>query len=185
MARIKNKKTFSTRLLGWWDKNRREMPWRAKRGARPDPYHVLLSEFMLQQTQVSTVIPYFHKFIKAFPTLNHLARAPIDEVRRLWAGLGYYARARHLKACAQMIMKQHGGVIPQDEEILRQLPGIGPYTSAAIAAIAFGRPANVVDGNVKRVMARFHGVTPPLPGAADRLAALAATHAPQKRAGDY
>lgn len=185
MPGMKKKKTFSAALLAWWDQNRREMPWRAKKGNRANPYHVLLSEFMLQQTQVSTVIPYFRKFIRRFPSLPALARARLDEVRRLWAGLGYYARARNLQACAVSIIKKHGGRIPQDEISLQALPGIGPYTAAAIAAIAYHKPANVVDSNVKRVMARFHGVAAPLPSAAERLTALASTHVPQKRAGDY
>jgi A/G-specific adenine glycosylase len=157
------------------------MPWRARGGARPNPYHVLLSEFMLQQTGVSTVIPYFEKFIRRWPTLPALARARLDEVRAQWAGLGYYRRAAFLHRCAQAIVKNHGGRMPGSEAELRALPGIGPYTAAALAAIVFDQPANVVDGNVERVVARLFAFG----GKKEELRALAAQLVPQKRAGDY
>jgi A/G-specific adenine glycosylase len=168
-------------LLRWYDRHARIMPWRAQGGKKPNPYHVLLSEFMLQQTGVSTVIPYFQKFIRRWPTLPALAKAELDEVRAAWAGLGYYRRASFLHRCAQAIVKIHGGRMPSTEEELLALPGIGPYTAAALAAIAFDRPANVVDGNVERVMARLHAHG----GKREALKTLAAPLVPPKRPGDY
>ena len=140
---------------------------------------------MLQQTRVATVAPYYLGFLRRFPSLSALAKAPLEEVLAAWAGLGYYARARKLHQCARHIMQHHGGAFPRDAERLRALPGIGPYTAAAIAAIAFGRRQSVVDGNVLRIMARLHGVHTPLPKAAKRLAALAEALTPARRAGDY
>jgi A/G-specific adenine glycosylase len=150
-------------LLGWYDRHRRVMPWRAGKGRRPDPYHVWLSEIMLQQTTVATVGPYFMKFVEKWPTVGALARAKQDDVLTAWAGLGYYARARNLHKCAQAVVRDHGGKFPQTEEELLALPGIGPYTAAAIASIAFDRPAVAVDGNVERVVARFCRIEEPLP----------------------
>jgi len=161
------------------------MPWRAKKGEKPDPYRVWLSEIMLQQTTVATVGPYFLKFIARWPTLKRLARAQLDDVLRLWAGLGYYRRAKMLHACAREVMEKHGGVFPQDEKTLLGLPGFGPYTAAAVTAIAFGKSANVVDGNVERVMARIFAVQTPLPNAKPELRRLAARLAPQDKCGDY
>ena len=156
---------FRRDLLAWYDRHRRALPWRAKAGIKPDPYHVWLSEIMLQQTVVVTVIPYFQKFVENWPTVQDLAAAPLDEVTQAWAGLGYYARARNLHKCAQVIMKEHNGRFPRDTETLKTLPGIGDYTSGAIAAIAFDRPASAMDGNVERVLARYYCVTTPLPEA--------------------
>lgn len=153
------------KLLGWFDDNRRVMPWRAPRGRRPDPYHVWLSEVMLQQTTVATVGPYFQKFIGKWPRLADLAAASRDDVMTAWAGLGYYARARNLHACAQKVMTEYGGTFPATEEGLLDLPGIGPYTAAAVAAIAFDRPTVAVDGNVERVVSRLYRVQDPMPGA--------------------
>jgi A/G-specific adenine glycosylase len=172
-------------LLRWYDAHARVLPWRAKKGKRPNPYHVLLSEFMLQQTTVTTVKPYFATFLKRWPALQTLAAADLEEIRAAWAGLGYYRRARFLHAAARAIVKEHGGKIPQDEATLLTIPGIGPYTAAAIATIAYDVPANVVDGNVLRVMARLYAVKEPLPQSAPRLKKYAALHVPQKRAGDY
>jgi A/G-specific adenine glycosylase len=172
-------------LLAWYDRHRRVMPWRAGKGQKPDPYRVWLSEIMLQQTTVATVGPYFQKFIKRWPTLKDLASAKLDDVLRLWAGLGYYRRARMLHACARVLRDEFGGKFPRDEETLRTLPGFGPYTAAAVAAIAFGKSANVVDGNVERVMARVFCVSAPLPKAKAELREVAATLVPQKRCGDY
>ncbi|MDE1901221.1 MAG: A/G-specific adenine glycosylase [Alphaproteobacteria bacterium] len=161
------------------------MPWRAAPGEKPDPYRVWLSEIMLQQTTVATVGPYFRQFVERWPTLDDLAAASLDDILRLWAGLGYYRRARLLHQCAAVVHADYGGVFPRDEDALRALPGFGPYTAAAVAAIAFDKPANVVDGNVERVMARIFAIKTPLPAAKAELRAAAATLVPQKRCGDY
>lgn len=173
------------RLLAWYDRHRRRMPWRAQPGEPADPYRVWLSEVMLQQTTVATVGPYFERFVARWPTVHHLADAPAEEVMSAWAGLGYYARARNLHACAKAVASAHGGVFPDTEDGLRGLPGIGAYTAAAVAAIAFGRTATVVDGNVERVMARLFAVEEPMPAAKARLKELAATLTPEVRPGDY
>jgi len=174
------------RILAWYDRHHRDLPWRIppKAGARPDPYHVWLSEVMLQQTTVAAVRGYFAAFTERWPTVEALAAAPSDQVLAAWAGLGYYARARNLHRCA-IAVAAAGGRFPDTEEALRALPGIGPYTAAAIAAIAFDRPATVVDGNVERVMARLHAETDPLPGVKARLHAHAAALTPARRPGDY
>src|ERR1700681_4926143 len=155
-------------LLAWYDRHRRVLPWRAPPGRRADCYHVWLSEIMLQQTTVKTVGPYYIRFLSRWPDLAALAAAPLEEVLKAWAGLGYYARARNLHACARAVVERHGGKIPESESELRQLPGIGAYTSAAIAAIAYDAAATPVDGNVERVIARLYAVTTPLPAAKDR-----------------
>lgn len=172
------------RLLAWYDAHRRRLPWRATPGARPDPYRVLLSEIMLQQTTVATVLGYFERFLARFPTLDALAAADPGEVMHAWQGLGYYRRARALHACARAIVAEHGGRVPGDEAALRALPGVGPYTAAAIRAIAFDLPAVAVDGNVERVLARLHRVEARLPGARRQLAALARPLAGDRRPGD-
>ncbi|MBM3532042.1 MAG: A/G-specific adenine glycosylase [Alphaproteobacteria bacterium] len=171
-------------LLGWYDRHRRVLPWRARAGEVADPYHVWLSEIMLQQTTVKTVAPYFVAFLKRWPTVGDLAAAELEDVLRAWAGLGYYARARNLHACARAVAAK-GGAFPSSEAELRELPGIGAYTAAAIAAIAFDRPAMPVDGNVERVVARLLAVEDPLPRAKRRLAELARGLTPQDRAGDF
>jgi A/G-specific adenine glycosylase len=172
-------------LLAWYDRDRRLLPWRAAPGEVADPYRVWLSEVMLQQTTVAAVIPYFQAFLARWPSVEALAAAPVEDVMQAWSGLGYYARARNLHACAKMVAEWRGGRFPDDEADLARLPGIGEYTAAAIAAIAFGRPAVVVDGNVERVMARLYAVTQPLPAAKPRLKALAAALTPADRPGDY
>ena len=136
------------KLLGWYDRHRRVLPWRALPGETPDPYRVWLSEIMLQQTTVVTVKPYYEKFLQLFPTIHDLAAAPDDAVMTAWAGLGYYSRARNLLKCARTLITEHDGVFPQSESTLLTLPGIGPYTAAAIAAIAFNQQAAPVDGNI-------------------------------------
>ncbi|EPX77786.1 A/G-specific adenine glycosylase [Litoreibacter arenae] len=166
------------------------MPWRVspqdrKQGIPPDPYRIWLSEVMLQQTTVAAVKAYFEKFTALWPTVTDLARAKDADVMAAWAGLGYYARARNLLKCARVVADEYGGVFPNDRASLQALPGIGPYTSAAIAAIAFDLPETVLDGNVERVMARIHAVETPLPTAKPELMALAQALTPQNRAGDY
>jgi A/G-specific adenine glycosylase len=172
-------------LLAWYDRHRRRLPWRAAPGERPEPYRVWLSEIMLQQTTVKAVAPYYARFLERFPTVERLARAPLDDVLRAWAGLGYYARARNLHACAQAVSEQHGGRFPATEAALAELPGIGPYTAAAIAAIAFDQPATPVDGNIERVVARLFAVEDALPDAKPEIRRLAATLTPAARAGDF
>jgi A/G-specific adenine glycosylase len=157
--------TFQADLLGWYDTHKRVMPWRAKDGQRPDPYHVWLSEVMLQQTTVAAVHDYFLKFIARWPDVKALAAADMGEVMQAWAGLGYYTRARNLYKCAQILAADYDGQFPEDEKELQKLPGIGPYTAAAIAAIAFDRPSVAVDGNVERVGARLFEITTPFPEA--------------------
>ena len=177
--------THAARLLAWYDRHRRTLPWRAAPGERTAPYRVWLSEIMLQQTTVATVGEYFRRFVERWPTVEALAEAPLDDVLSAWAGLGYYARARNLHACAQTVANAHGGQFPEDEAGLRALPGVGPYTAAAIQAIAFDRPASAVDGNVERVIARLYAIETPLPDAKPDIHVRAARLVPQQRAGDY
>ena len=178
---------MSEALLAWYDRHARVLPWRVPPGAgeRADPYRVWLSEVMLQQTTVAAVRDYFATFTRLWPTVEALAAAPDEEVMARWAGLGYYARARNLLKCARVVAGDLGGRFPETAEELRRLPGIGPYTSAAIAAIAFDRPEVVVDGNVERVMARLHAVQTPLPEAKPELVGHAAALTPEARPGDY
>jgi A/G-specific adenine glycosylase len=171
-------------LLAWYDRHRRVLPWRPPAGRRPDPYAVWLSEIMLQQTGVKTVGPYFEKFMARWPDVAALGRASLDDVLRMWAGLGYYSRARNLHACAVSVLRDHGGVFPDTEEGLRSLPGIGPYTAAAIAAIAFDRRTMPVDGNIERVVSRLFAVEEALPQAKPVIQQLAATLLSGSRAGD-
>lgn len=171
-------------LLAWYDRHRRRLPWRAEGGERADPYRVWLSEIMLQQTTVAAVGPYFHKFLDRFPNVQALAEAPSDDVMRLWAGLGYYARARNLHACAKAVAAR-GGIFPETEAGLIELPGIGPYTAAAIAAIAFDEQATVVDGNIERVITRLYAVEEEMPRAKPLIHALTEPLTPKKRPGDF
>ena len=171
-------------LLQWYDRHRRRLPWRAAPGERSDPYRVWLSEIMLQQTTVKAVGPYFEKFVTRWPEVTALGNASLDDVLRMWAGLGYYSRARNLHACAVMVTRDHGGVFPDTEEGLRGLPGIGPYTAAAIAAIAFERHTMPVDGNIERVVSRLFAVEEELPQAKPLIQRLAATLLANSRAGD-
>ena len=172
-------------LLRWYDEDRRELPWRYHHREQPDPYRVWLSEIMLQQTTVKAVKPYFQRFIARWPTVADLAAAPLDDVLTMWAGLGYYSRARNLHKCAQTIVEHHAGIFPSDEAELQALPGIGPYTAAAIAAIAFGLPATPVDGNVERIIARLFGIDEPLPLAKPEIRRFAASLTPARRPGDF
>jgi A/G-specific adenine glycosylase len=182
--------TLGQDLLSWYDRHARVMPWRVSprdraAGIPPDPYRVWLSEVMLQQTTVAAVKDYFHRFTARWPTVSALAAAEDAEVMGEWAGLGYYARARNLLKCARVVVANHGGRFPAGREGLLTLPGIGPYTASAIAAIAFDEPATVVDGNVERVMARMFRVEAPLPEAKPELTRLAERLTPQVRPGDY
>nr|WP_255509476.1 A/G-specific adenine glycosylase [Oceaniovalibus sp. ACAM 378] len=181
---------MSDALLLWYDSHARSMPWRVppdqrQAGVRPDPYRIWLSEVMLQQTTVAAVRAYFRRFTERWPTVGDLAAAEDADVMAEWAGLGYYARARNLLKCARAVVADHGGLFPDTRDGLLALPGIGPYTAAAVSSIAFDRPETVVDGNVERVMARIFAITDPLPRAKPRLSALAATLTPSARPGDY
>jgi len=171
-------------LLDWYDRHRRVLPWRPPAGQRPDPYAVWLSEVMLQQTGVKTVGPYFEKFLARWPDVAALGRASLDDVLRMWAGLGYYSRARNLHACAVAVLRDHDGVFPDTEEGLQALPGIGPYTAAAVAAIAFDRRTMPVDGNIERVVSRLFAVEETLPQAKPVIQELATTLLGASRAGD-
>ncbi|CDZ53450.1 A/G-specific adenine glycosylase [Neorhizobium galegae] len=182
--------THAQKLLTWYDRHHRELPWRvspaaAKAGERADPYHIWLSEVMLQQTTVQAVKPYFAKFLTLWPKVTDLAAAPVEDVMAAWAGLGYYARARNLKKCAEAVAAEHGGVFPDTEEGLRALPGIGDYTSAAISAIAFNRQSAVMDGNVERVISRLYAIDAPLPGSKPAMKARVAELTPTERPGDF
>ncbi len=172
-------------LLCWYVVDKRRLPWRVEAGGRPDPYRVWLSEVMLQQTTVAAVKPYFERFTVRWPTVGALAAAADAEVMAAWAGLGYYARARNLLACARTVAADHGGRFPDTEAELLKLPGIGVYTAAAIAAIAFGRRAVAVDANVERVVARLFGVEAPLPAARNEIYRLADSIVPARGAGDF
>ncbi|MDZ4374863.1 MAG: A/G-specific adenine glycosylase [Phenylobacterium sp.] len=185
-----NVEALRAALLSWYDVQARDLPWRVgprdhAAGRRADPYRVWLSEVMLQQTTVPHATPYFLKFTARWPTVTDLAAAPDADVMAAWAGLGYYARARNLLACARAVAGEHGGVFPDTETGLRALPGLGPYTASAVGAIAFDQPANVVDGNVERVMARLFAVETPLPAAKPELKALAADLVRDHRPGDW
>ncbi len=172
------------KLLAWYDAYGRDLPWRMK-GKKPDPYSVWLSEIMLQQTTVAAVRDYYNKFISQWPNIETLAAAPLDDVLKAWAGLGYYARARNLHACAKAVVEQHGGSLPRSFEELLKLPGIGPYTAGAIAAIAYDAPHPAVDGNVERVLSRLHAIETPLPDSKPLIRKIAQDLVPEKRAGDF
>jgi A/G-specific adenine glycosylase len=182
--------SLAGRLLAWYDEHHRDLPWRVPpsslaKGTRPDPYHVWLSEIMLQQTTVEAVKPFFRKVLEKWPEVTDLAAAEADEVMKAWAGLGYYSRARNLKKCADLVASELGSVFPDSEEGLRELPGIGAYTAAAIAAIAFGHNAAVIDGNVERVMSRLFEIRKPLPDSKPEIRAVLEGLIPQERPGDF
>lgn len=173
------------RLLAWYDRNRRALPWRAAPGETPDPYYVWLSEIMLQQTTVAVVEPYFATFVRRWPRVEDLAAAELHDVLLAWAGLGYYARARNLHACARVVADLYCGRFPEAETTLQQLPGVGSYTAAAIAAIAFARPASPVDGNITRVISRLFAVEAELPRGRPAIDAMARALTPVARPGDF
>ena len=172
-------------LLDWYDRHQRVLPWRARPGEQADPYHVWLSEIMLQQTTVATVKGYFEEFLERWPSVTDLAAAELDDVLHAWQGLGYYARARNLHKCAKVVAEEFGGNFPAEEEGLLALPGIGPYTAAAIAAIAFGRTTTPVDGNIERVMSRMYRLSTPLPEVQPEIKEKAEALTPAARCGDY
>jgi len=180
-----DERSVAADLLSWYDREARRLPWRAPPGTRQDPYKVWLSEIMLQQTTVKAVLPRYADFLRRWSDVKALALAELGEVLAAWAGLGYYARARNLHACARVVAEEHCGNFPRTEAALRKLPGVGGYTAAAIAAIAFGEPATPVDGNIERVIARLFAVETPLPAAKSEIKALAEALTPADRAGDY
>ncbi len=174
--------SFSDNLLGWYDNHHRSLPWRSD---NPNPYHVWLSEIMLQQTTVKTVTPYFLKFIETWPSVEGLAETSLDDVLVAWQGLGYYSRARNLHKCACEIVTRYNGQFPKDQKQLMTLPGIGPYTAAAMSSIAYGQPAAAVDGNVIRVLARYFALTEPRPQLDKQVQDKLASLLPDKRCGDF
>jgi len=181
---------FSPRVLAWYDRYHRTLDWRVSprdiaEGVRPDPYRVWLSEVMLQQTTIGAVKSYYARFVKQWPTVDTLAAAEDNDIMKAWAGLGYYLRARNLKACAEVVLREYDGQFPATQKELRALPGIGDYTSAAIAAIAFGVPAVVIDGNVERVITRFRLIATPLPKAKAEVKAFLSAVVPHDRPGDF
>ena len=183
---IKNKPDYLSKiLLTWYDINKRELPWRAISRDTINPYHVLLSEFMLQQTQVSTVIPYFEKFISKWPVIEKLAVADLNEVLTMWAGLGYYRRAKNLHETAKIISYNFNGIIPNCQKTLLTFPGIGIYSSAAIIAIIFNSNSNVVDGNIERIFSRLYKINTPLKAAKNIIRNYTKIHIPKNRNGDY
>ena len=178
---------FAARLLAWYDRSARVLPWRVPPGsdAVPDPYKVWMAEIMLQQTTVAAVAGYFDRFTARWPTVEDLAAADDADVMAAWAGLGYYARARNLLACARGVVRDHGGAVPDTEDGLRALPGVGDYTAASVAAIAFGRAAVVVDANIERVIARHRLILTPLPAAKREIKTVLAPLVPAERPGDF
>ncbi len=170
-------------LLEWFSKNKRDLPWRKTR----NPYHIWISEVMLQQTQVTTVIPYYHRFLEQFPTVEALARARIEDLMKCWEGLGYYARVRNLQAAAQTILREHNGLLPNTRRELQELKGFGAYTSASVASLAFGEDCVAIDGNVLRVFARLYAIQDDIrrPATKSKIEALAAQNLPAGRAGEY
>ena len=178
------RKAIVARTLQWWDRHRRTLVWRAEPGETPDPYRVWLSEVLLQQTTAQAATPYYQTFVAKWPRVEDLAAAPLEAVMSAFAGLGYYSRARNLHACAKEIARR-GGRFPSEEADLRALPGVGAYTAAAIAAIAFGRQAAPVDGNVARILARLIALEAPIARARAELAGVARALAPSDRAGDF
>lgn len=177
--------TLENALLRWYDANQRALPWRAVPGYSPNPYHVWLSEIMLQQTTVATVKDYFTRFVTRWPVIEDLAKATLDDVFYVWQGLGYYSRARNLHNCAQTLVRDFKGILPHEGRILQTLPGIGSYTAAAIAAIAYNQPIVPVDGNVVRVFSRLFALETPLPALKNEVQAIAKTMRPSHRSGDF
>jgi A/G-specific adenine glycosylase len=177
--------SLSTSLLDWYDRSARALPWRSVRPRVSAPYFVWLSEIMLQQTTVATVIPYFNDFTRRWPTVEAMAAADLDDILHAWQGLGYYARARNLHKCARVVADAHAGRFPDTESGLRELPGIGPYTAAAIAAIAFNLPTVPVDGNIERVISRLYAISEPVRQSKERVQSLAMKIRHGDRPGDF
>ncbi len=185
MSKSININLLEENLLTWYDRNQRALPWRAVPGYSPNPYHVWLSEIMLQQTTVATVKDYFSRFVTRWPVIEDLAKATLDEVFHNWQGLGYYSRARNLHKCAQTLVRDYKGLLPHEAPVLQALPGIGPYTAAAIAAIAYDQPMVPVDGNVVRVFSRLFALETPLPALKNEVQILAKEMVPSHRSGDF
>ncbi len=185
VSEVQQSNDYVQKLLAWYDSSRRDLPWRVAPGKMADPYSVWLSEIMLQQTTVKAVQPYYLKFLEFWPTVEDLAKADLEDVLKAWAGLGYYSRARNLHACALMIVEDYNGTFPKQEKELLKLPGIGPYTAAAIASIAFGQAATVVDGNVERVVSRLFAIENPLPESKAEIKRYAEALTPIERPGDF
>ena len=181
---VDRRRGAANEVLHWWDRQRRDLPWRAAAGERPDPYRVWLSEVLLQQTTATGAAPYYREFIRRWPTVADLAAAPLEDVMQAFAGLGYYSRARNLHACAREVAAR-GGAFPDDEQALRALPGVGPYTAAAIAAIAFDKPAAPVDGNIARILSRLFAYQTPIAANRSQIDAAARALTPSVRPGDY
>ncbi len=179
------KLTLSESVIIWYEKNCRILPWRPKKGEKSNPYYVLLSEFMLQQTVVKTVIPYFKKFIKEYPNIHKLANANLDDILSKWSGLGYYRRAKNLHETAKIISNEFGGVIPNEYKILINMPGIGDYTASAILAISYEKSINVVDGNIERVMSRVYKVEKRIDLAKKEIKLLSSINIPKKNPSLY
>lgn len=179
------KNNLTLLLLAWFQEYGRDLPWRHRGGAHPNPYHVLISEFMLQQTTVQTVRSYFDRFIKRFPDIHSLADASQDDVYALWQGLGYYTRARSLHRTAQMVSELYNGALPDDRDALLKLPGVGPYTAASILSLGFNKPETVIDGNVVRVITRLYGLTDPVDTITDQIRAHATELASTDHPADY
>jgi A/G-specific adenine glycosylase len=184
LASEAKRKAIVVRTLAWWDRCRRTLPWRAEPGETPDPYRVWLSEVLLQQTTAQAAAPYFRAFTAKWPRVEDLAAAPVEDVMSAFAGLGYYSRARNLHACAKEVARR-GGTFPSEEAELRALPGVGAYTAAAVAAIAFGRQTAPVDGNIARILARLLALEKPIARARRELAVAARALAPSRRPGDF
>jgi A/G-specific adenine glycosylase len=184
-ASVSKAQDFAGQLLAWYDRHRRVLPWRAPTGQRTEPYAVWLSEIMLQQTTIAAVIPYFLRFLDRWPTVADLAAAPLDDVLTEWAGLGYYARARNLHACAKTVVERHAGIFPADRAALQALPGVGDYTSGAISAIAFDIPAAAIDGNAERALSRLFAIETPMPAAKPELRRIGESLVPPDRPGDF
>lgn len=180
-----SKTDLSTSLLKWYQHNGRDLPWRIKGGAHPDPYVILVSEFMLQQTTVKTVIPYFERFMKRFPTIESLAQAELEEIYLYWQGLGYYTRARSLHTTAQIIMNDYNGKFPQTKQEILKLKGFGPYTVASFLALAFNQPETVIDGNVTRIICRLYHLTEPTDKITDKIRQLAENLTDSAHSSDY
>lgn len=184
MAKVK-KQSPSELLLRWYDRHGRDLPWRKKSGKKPDAYHILLSEFMAQQTTIPVVLKYYQKFLRRWPSIEDLAKADLQEVREEWSGLGYYRRAKFLHMTAKLVVEKYRGIVPNDIKTLKTLPGIGDYTANAIRAVVYDLPSNVIDGNVNRVITRMFAIRKPIAQSGSEIRQAACSLLPAARHGDY